>query len=169
MKRVFPFFIVLLSFFSCKEKDEYPKYDKNGTLIVYNEEEYTKLWIKNRKLKVITVDTFCINKTEQAKKDIKKGKLIYFGFNNPPIFKKLTLMLSKHGIETREMLRSCIRMGGFEPYCYQDLMNEEIYKKYGTKFIDSLTEIAKREYIIENPDKEYFENGIDLREKYLKK
>ena len=48
-------------------------------------------------------------------------------------------------------------------------MWKEIDEKFGEKFIDSLSEIAKKEFVIENPNVEYMEDGIDLREKYKKK
>ncbi|MFY7733358.1 MAG: hypothetical protein ACOVSR_07715 [Bacteroidia bacterium] len=158
-------FLLLFLLFSCDKNVELEKFDKDGNLIVYSEEVYTKMWIKNRNLKVTVIDTFCINQTAKAHKDIEKGTLIYFGFH-PYEFEKLKKMLSKYGIETKEHLRRCTRIGGFEPYCYQNVMRNEIDRKYGKNFIDSITEIAKREFVQENPDIEYIEDGIDLRKKY---
>ena len=162
------FFILTLSFIlaSCKQEFELEKYDKNGNPIVYNQDVYTKMWTKNKKLKVTIIDTFCINQVKKAKKDIKKGKLIYFRPNYLE-FNKLSVLLLKYGIETKDFNFSCIRIGGFQPYCYQEEMHKEIQRKFGKKFIDSLTEIAKKEYIIENPNVEYIENGVDLRKKFL--
>lgn len=163
--------IIIISTFllnSCQQKPELEKFDKNGKAIVYSEDVYIKMWGKNRNLDVTIIDTFCINQKSRAIKDIKNGKLIYFGYR-PYTFKKLSKMLSKFGIETKEHLGRCIRMGGFEPYCYQKEMWKEIDRKYGKNFIDSLSEIAKKEFVLENPDVEYIENGIDLREKYKSK
>lgn len=153
---------------SCNEKVESNKYDKNGNLIVYNQEVYAKMWFKNRNLKVTVIDTFCINQKKRAIQDIKKGKLIYFG-SDILEFKKLTLLLEKYGIQTKDFSRSCVRLGGFQPYCYQDEMRKEIDKRYGENFIDSLSEVAKKQYIMENPHLKYMEDGKDLREKYLAK
>jgi len=161
-------FIISFILFSCEKKTEtekFPKHDKNGKIIVYNADEYYKLWSKNRNIKVTIIDTFCSNQKKRAIKDIKNGKLIYFGFH-PYEFPKMTKMLSKYGIETKKHLRSCLRFGSFEPYCYQEEMHKEINKKYGENFIDSIFKIAQREYVIENPNVEYIEDGIDLREKY---
>ncbi len=168
MNKILLLFIFFFTQLSCTKKtdtEKFPKYDKNGNLIVYNIEEYSKLWFKNRKLKVTVIDTFCINQKEKAIKDIKNGKLIYFGFH-PYEFPKMTKILSKYGIQTKEHLGGCLGMGGFEPFCYQEEMYKEINRKYGENFIDSIFKIAQREFVIENPNVEYMEDGIDLREKY---
>ena len=168
MNKLLIAFLMTIVLNSCGNKTEtkkLTKFDKNGKLIVYSEEVYEKMWMKNRNLKVTIIDTFCINQKYKAIKDIKNGKLIYFGYH-PREFKKLTKMLSKYGIETKEYLGSCIRMGDFEPDCYQKEMWEEIDKRYGENFIDSIFKIAQKEYIFENPNVEYIEDGIDLREKY---
>ena len=159
--------IIALSFFlnSCKKQHSLEKHDKNGTLIVYNEQVYAQMWTKNRNLKVTVIDTFCINQKDRAIKDIKKGKLVYFGYNNYE-FKILSEILSKYGIDSKESLRRGVRLGGFEPYCYQDEMFKEINKRFGKNFIDSLSEIAKKEFVKENSNIEYIEDGIDLRKKY---
>lgn len=165
------FILIFLALQSCNNKTsetKYPKYDKKGKLIVYSEEEYIKMWIKNKKLDVTIVDTFCINQKERALRDIKKGKLIYFGFHHV-LEPKLIKRLKKYNISYKEHLGRCTRIGGFEPYCYQEEMWKEIDKRYGENFIDSLVETVKKEYIIEHPNEEYMEDGIDLRTKYLPK
>jgi hypothetical protein len=48
-------------------------------------------------------------------------------------------------------------------------MYKEINKRFGKNFIDSLSEVSKKEFVIENPDIEYIEDGVDLRKKYLQK
>jgi hypothetical protein len=171
MNKIFLLFLFTFIFNSCSKKNEtrkLPKFDKNGNLIVYNEEVYAKMWIKNRNLKVTVIDTFCKNQKSKAIKDIKNGKLIYFGFH-PREFQKMTKILSQFGIETKEHLRRCVRVGDFEPYCYQEEMYKEIARKHGENFIDSIFKVAQKEYIIENPNVEYIADGIDLREKYLNK
>ena len=109
-----------------------------------------------------------MNQTERAIRDIKNGKLIYFGFH-PREFEKLTKMLRQHGIEIKKFTGTDVRLGGFEPYCYENEMTEEISRKFGENFIDSLFKIAQKEYIIENPNEEYIYDGVDLRAKYLGK
>lgn len=143
--------LVLLFLSSCTKKDALDKYDKNGNLIVYNEQVYAEMWTKNRNLKVTVVDTFCMNQKDIAIKDIKKGKLIYFGYSNYE-FKTLSKMLRKYGIESKESLRRSVRLGGFEPYCYENEMHKEIDRRFGESFIDSISEVAKKEFIKENPN-----------------
>jgi hypothetical protein len=159
--------IIVLCLFlnSCKKQEGLEKYDKNGNLIVYSEQVYSEMWVNNKNLKVTVIDTFCINQKSKAIKDIKNGKLIYYGDNNK-IFEKLSNKLSKYGIESKEFLGRDVRLGGFEPYCYQNEMEEAINRKFGRSFIDSLSEVAKKEFVLENPNIEYMEDGIDLREKY---
>ncbi|MBF4517771.1 hypothetical protein IRZ71_15510 [Flavobacterium sp. ANB] len=170
MKKVFILLFLCFQFYSCQNKKaELKKFDANGKLIVYSEEVYANMWMKNRNLDVTVIDTFCINQKARALSDIKNGKLIYFGYAIDGIFKKLSKKLSKYGIETKEHLSGCTRMGSFEPYCYQIEMWKEIDRKYGENFIDSLSEEAKKEFIIENPNVKYMEDGKDLREKYLPK
>ena len=163
-KLIITFFVVFICF-SCHRK-ELKKVDENGQLIVYNQEVYTEMWIKNKNLEVTIVDTFCINQKQKAINDIEKGNLIYFRPNYLE-FDEMSTLLRKYGITTKDFHYSCIRLGGFEPYCYQDEMYNEIIRKFGENFLDSLTEIAKRNFVIKNPNVEYFENGIDLRKKYL--
>jgi len=165
-------FITTFSLLSCNQnkhsenKTLLKKYDKNGKLIVYNIDVYVDMWIKNKNLDVTVIDTFYINQKARALKDIKNGKLIYFGFH-PREFEKLTKMLSKYGIEAKEHLAGCVRIGGFNPYGYEDEMYDEINKRFGENFIDSLYRIAQKEYITQHPNEEYVEDGEDLRAKYL--
>ena len=159
--------IIILSLVlnSCNKNETLDKYDKNGNLIVYNEQVYAEMWAKNRNLKVTIIDTFCINQKERAIKDIKKGRLVYFGYNNYE-FKILSKMLLKYGIESKESLRRDVKLEGFEPYCYENEMYKEINRKFGKNFIDSISEIAKKEFVKINPNIEYIEDGVDLRKKY---
>jgi len=171
MNKVLIIFLTIFSLNSCNQKSngeknvKLKKHDENGKLIVYNEQVYMEMWLKNKNLKVSVIDTFCINQKRRAINDIKKGKLIYFGFH-PREFKKMTKILREYGIETKEHLASCVRHGGFDPFCYQDEMYKEINRKYGENFIDSIFKVAQKEFVIENPNVEYMEDGIDLREKY---
>ncbi|MEN2415238.1 hypothetical protein [Flavobacterium mesophilum] len=162
----YSFFCSIFLLSSCNEKKELDKYDKNGKLIVYSEEVYFNMLMKNKKLDVTIIDTFCINQKAKAIKDIKKGELIYFGSHSYE--KILSKMLSQYGIKYKDHLGHCTRLGSFEPYCYQIEMWKEIDKRYGENFIDSLSQIAKKQFVLENPDVPYIEDGIDLREKYKK-
>jgi hypothetical protein len=165
MNKLFLIFILTLILNSCKQKEELKKYDTNGKLIVYSEQVYAEMWVKNKNLKVTVIDTFCINQKKRADNDIKKGKLIYFN-SKGYTFKKMSTLLKKYGIETKEFYGRCVRMPGFEPYCYENEMENEIRKRFGEKFIDSLSEITLKEFVTENPDKPWTQDGVDLRKKY---
>lgn len=61
MNKVLLLFLLTFMLNSCgrkKEAEELKKFDKKGNLIVYNEEVYFNMWIKNRNLKVTVIDTF---------------------------------------------------------------------------------------------------------------
>lgn len=162
-------FITFFTLISCNQKVESKRYDEKGKLIIYNEEEYFKLvMLKGKKISFTIVDTFCTNQRARAVKDIKNGKLVFYGFY-PREYKKMSKILSKYGIEMKEQSQSDLTFGGFRPYCYEDKMYEEICSKYGNRFIDSIFKVAQKEYVIENPEDEYIEDGIDLRKKYLNK
>ena len=165
MNKLCSIFLFALILVSCQQKVELKKYDANGNLIVYSEEVYAKMWTKNKNLKVTVIDTFCANQKIKATKDIENGKLIYFGFH-PREFKRMSEILKKYGIETKEHLSRCVRLGGFEPYCYEEEMYKEINRKYGENFIDSIFKVAQKEFIMENLNVEYMEDGINLTEKY---
>ncbi|MCL9804948.1 hypothetical protein NAT51_05430 [Flavobacterium amniphilum] len=168
MNKLSLFCFILFILGSCNkpvESEDPAKFDEKGNLIVYSEEVYAKMWFKNRNLKVTVIDTFCINQKSRVLKDIQKGKLVYFGFH-PREFKKMSEILLKYGIESKEHLGRCVRIGGFEPFCYEEEMYKEINRKYGNHFIDSIFRMVQKEYILEHPDVPYFEDGVDLREKY---
>jgi len=173
MRRLIITPLIILAF-SCNQKLEVEnktilkKYDENGKLIVYNQEVYAEMWVKNKNLDVTVIDTFYINQKARAVNDIKNGKLIYFGYH-PREFEKLTKKLSKYRIETREHMSSCVRIGGFNPHGYQEEMYDEINRRFGRNFIDSLYLISQKEYVIEHPNEQYISDGIDLRKKYLGK
>lgn len=167
-------FLLIFLIISCNQQNKESKvkevknYDEKGKLIVYSENVYCDLWSKNKNLDVTVIDTFCINQKARAIRDIKNGKLIYFDFH-PQELDKMAKILCNYGIETQEQLRRDVKIGGFEPYCYEYEMHREISRKYGAKFIDSIFRVAQKEYILENPNEAYIEDGIDLRGKYLKK
>lgn len=169
MNKVFIVFLITLILNSCNKKTEaekLSKFDKNGKMIVYNEGVYAEMWTKNHNLDVTVIDTLCINQKAKAINDIKNGKLMYFGLIPEQIKSKVVKIFSEHGIETKEHFGRCVRMKGFEPYCYQNEMYKAILKKYGDNFIELTFENAKKEFVKENPKTEFTEDGKKLIEKY---
>ncbi|RWX02222.1 energy transducer TonB [Flavobacterium cerinum] len=168
------FIIILFSLFflnSCNQKTELEKFDKNGKPIVYSEEVYMKMWFKNRNPDVTVIDTFCINQKTKAVNDIKNGKLTYTLINGYGMYdysdKEMTELLLKKSIVLNSVLKPC--MGprkGFNWYCYAELMNSEIEKKFGEKFIDSLRNIADKQFIEKNPGHVFSFHECDTTSRY---
>jgi hypothetical protein len=157
--------LLLLTLSSCNKKEALDEYDKNGNRIVYSVNVYAAMRTKNKNIKVTIIDTFCINQKKRALQDIKNGKLSYFV--SPRLeFVEIAKQFNKYGIQTKKYYSSCIGFEGFNNSCYEEEMWKEIYKRYGKKLIDSLLETARKEFILNHPNVEYMEDGIDLRKKY---
>lgn len=140
---------------SCNKKNEDKRDESNNdVLIVYNVDEF----FKNRERKNIKViDTSCLNEEKRALQDIKRGKLVYFYYMGMTTRyrsnKEMKQILSRYNIQMDSALTYCIAMPkGFRRNCYSTLMDKEIEKKYGSKFIDSLRNIAEKQFVINNPD-----------------
>jgi hypothetical protein len=169
------FLILIIGVFAYTEKIIYTSkstgkaIDENGNQIVYNKDEYIKLWLKNKNLKVTVIDTCCISQTEKAKKDIRNGNFLYYTLVNKE-FCELEKLLKKYNIKLKKGA-DCggSQLGGFNSFCYQEEMSKKIFEKYGSKLFDSLEEVAQKNYVLKNPTIEYIEDGIDVRAKYLKK
>ena len=169
MKVLFVFILVCISISCVNKIDEFPKVNSKGNKIYYNVEDYVKnSGFPKRKSNFIIVDTSCVSQKMKALSDIKNGKLIFFTDSKREIaitkgiFKKLN-------IETKKSQSSCLRPGRFEPFCYQEEMQEEIIRRFGQQFIDSIIDVSRRTYINAHPNQAYFEEGVDLRAKYLRK
>ena len=154
---------ILFLLFSCNKSIEPIK--------VYSWGEYEKAKSENPKRKIIVVDTICPYEIKRAKKDILKNKLVYKCWKYPDgVIEELNLLTGKYNITSIYRPSSCIPAPqGFTERCYENLMNKEIEKRHGEKWIDSLERIAVKNYVIKHPNESYEENGIDLRTKYLNK
>jgi hypothetical protein len=164
MKLRFLFFLIVLA--SCKHKEISKTRNSQDTITVYNETVFMNLWRENQNIKVKVIDTHCMNQRKRAKKDIKQGNLIYFD-SQGWLHEEMSPLLASYNITIKQYMNGCLRSPGFNLDCYEEEMWEEIYNLFGDKFIDSLQEVAERNIVIKNPDKEYFRDGIDLRKKYL--
>ncbi len=155
--------IITIIFFSCKKSDD--------SIKVYSWKEYIEVESKRSKKKIIVVDTICPYETKRAKKDILKNILVYYCHNSTEgVIKELNILTKKHNIKTVYTTSSCIPApNGFTENCYEDLMLNEINKRFGENWIDSLKSVALKNYVIKHPNEPYIEDGIDLRTKYLSK
>lgn len=143
-----------LIFLSCKKTVEKQKKNTiHDSIIVYNEDDLYK--IKNGMIKVI--DTACINQEKRALNDIKNGKIVYFFFNGMTEMyrsnKEMKELLAQHNIQIDSAMTSCFPPSkGFRKNCYISMMYQEIEKKHGKKFIDSIRYLAERKYAINHPN-----------------
>jgi hypothetical protein len=103
-------------------------------------------------------DTTCLKELEKAKKDFKKGKLIYCNYSQFPRLrceKEMTQLLEQYNILFNNEYASDVIIEGQTDGCYCDYMQEQIENQHGKKFIDSLLYIADSVYISNNLDKIY--------------
>lgn len=145
------------------------------TVVLYSEND--RVPDTDGKVKIIIKDTMCPFEKKRAWSDIKKGKLkIHFTFLNfrrnydDDSFHNLNKHLSKYNITVDTVYdkysSGCIHTGHFELYCYQNTMREEIERKYGKKFLDSLCYLVQKEHVRKNPDKFYEWNQCDMISRY---
>lgn len=144
------FFLIILA---CNKKVETKKSNTNDSIVVHNEDEMYKA--QNGKIKVI--DTTCINEQKRALNDIKNGKTVYYFFNGMTKMyrsnKEMGQILSKYKIEIDSAMTSCIAPPkGFTINCYISVMRDEIEKRHGKKFIDSIRVLAEKLYAENHPN-----------------
>ncbi|MBC5833954.1 hypothetical protein G6N05_03580 [Flavobacterium sp. F372] len=103
------------------------------------------------------LDSLCKVETERAENDIKKGKIVYFHFfgmvakyDSDLEFNELLL---KNNIKVDSALYYCT--ADELEYCYPNRMYREIENLHGKNFIDSLRNIADKQFITKHPDKIY--------------
>ena len=161
----------ILSLHACKQdKKSYKQFSENGNHIVYNLSDWTKLKKNNKNIKIEVVDTSCINKRENAQKNIAKGKLTYFYMGYDMFTRsnnEMNELLSKHNIGIDSTLTSCFGLpSGFEKHCYEKEMKKRIDILYGKNFIDSLRNIAEKKYVLKNIDNIYKFEDCDTISRY---
>ena len=92
-------------------------------------------------------DTTCLEEIEQAKRDIAEQQFYYcdyFGLGVGPFRaeKELRAELDRLGIGYRAEGIECVVREGYGDNCYCRFMHEQIAKKYGEGFLDSLRFVA---------------------------
>jgi hypothetical protein len=102
------------------------------------------------------IDYPCSIAKTKAREDFQNGIQCYFDPNHFDPYrsnKELAEILKKFGIDVFENFG--IGSNQDEYNCYEELMNQNITKKYGSNFIDSLRTIAEIQFVRNNPDKIY--------------
>lgn len=114
-------------------------------------------------------DSTCQAETKRAEFDIKNKKLVYFHYfgmvKQYRSNEEMNILLRKNNIQIDSTASFCTVPANLQN-CYATLMNEEIDKKFGHKFIDSLRNIAEIQYVKKNPDKIYDFDECDQIPRY---
>ncbi len=102
------------------------------------------------------LDSACQEETKRANDDIQKNKLVFFHyFGMVEQYKgniEMNELLKKYNIEIDSALTYCTIPSNLQN-CYANVMSKEIDKRFGSKFLDSLRNVAEIKYIKKNPDK----------------
>lgn len=151
------------------EMSPYPGIEKvNDSFVVYSPEDYSRIFLNDRKAKIKCIDTICPYMENKAVHEVLNGKKIFFVNTLIPQTEELVPLLKKYGIECREARFSDIRTTKyFEPYCYEDTMSLNVCNTFGKHLIDSLTTVSLTNYIKKHPGKPWIEDGVDRRQDYI--
>ena len=104
-------------------------------------------------------DTNCIKEIAKAKTDTKNNKLVYCNYVGNIVWQALRAenemqsLLKQNGIEYQDESSPCVIQDNQNYHCYCEFMQEEINKKFGNKFTDSLLYIADSLWIMKNRDR----------------
>lgn len=148
--------ILFILFFSCKKDSE-----KNITELAADK----KITFKEQNEK------YCIDGRNRAILDIKNSKLVYYkyyGIYESFIYiKEFKKILSKDNIQFKEGHFGCCSWVDKEGEdCYAETMLNEIKKRFGKKYIDSIELVAEKEFVINNPNFIYDVESCDYTKNY---
>ncbi|OXA81078.1 hypothetical protein SAMN05444397_109212 [Flavobacterium aquidurense] len=116
-------------------------------------------------------DTTCLKDVENAKVDIKKGKLIYCHTMGGLLYhglrseKEATLVFKQNNIEFKGIVVSDL-VDENQTHCYCSFMKEKIIEKYGEKFIDSILTVSDKLYVKNITNDTLYYANCDKRPNY---
>jgi|GEM_PF-5714918 len=151
------FWLLLFILCSCYKSKPLPDRDQDGRRIFYNPIDLWKS--KSNEDHIIVIDTACLNGKMHALKDIQNNKLVYF-HGYAPHEKELRRALDKMGISSSSSGSSCLRFARFSENCYEGEMMEELYRRYGEAFFDSIWNQSLEDHIKKFPNETFTENGV---------
>jgi len=147
--------VIFLTLISCGKSTPQNQAKKNQTP---KEDTINKYW-----------DSICKTETKNAEKDIKQNKLTYFHYLGMVVQyrsnKEMNKLLSNYNIGVGSAVSYCTVPGELQN-CYAYKMRQEIDKRYGKKFIDSLRTIAEKQYVENNLNKIYAFEECDTISRY---
>lgn len=113
----------------------------------------------------------CSNAEKKAFKDISKNKITYikylgmFGYLRSE--KELREILAEYNINFKiGETGSCLSHVSDGEYCYAQIMEKEINKRYGERFLDSLKNCADKLFVINNPNQIFSIKECDAAKTY---
>jgi hypothetical protein len=154
------YYITLFALISCGKSNSQNQAKKSKTqkgkiVEIYSENKY---W-----------DSICKLETKNVEKDIKQNKLTYFHYFGMVVQyrsnEEMNKLLSKYNISIDSAPYYCTAPGQLQN-CYANKMRQEIDKRYGKKFIDSLRVVAEKQYVKNNPNKIYEFQECDTLSRY---
>lgn len=149
------YYILLFAFISCGKSTSQNQASREQRVELDSENKY---W-----------DSICKVETKNAEKDIKQNKLTYFhSFGMVVQYRsneELNKLLSKYNIRIDSALYYCTVPGELQN-CYAHKMAQEIDKRFGKNFIDSLRTVAEKQYVKNNPNKIYDFEECDTLSRY---
>jgi len=114
-------------------------------------------------------DSICKLETKNAEKDIKQNKLTYFHYFGMVVQyrsnEEINKLLSKYNISIDSAFYYCTVPSELQN-CYAHKMRQEIDKRFGKSFIDSLGVIAEKQYVKNNINKIYEFEECDTLSRY---
>jgi hypothetical protein len=123
-------------------------------------------WPPSMEYSVHPTDTACKKEIARAKADIANAELVYCHYTGNIIShslraeKEMDSLLKLQGIGYKNESSPCVIQENRKYHCYCQYMEEQINRRYGEKFTDSLLEIADRLFVLHNPDL-VFEKGSE--------
>lgn len=151
----------ILTLFCCRAKKNSngkSEYNPIASVSVPMEDEEKKYW-----------DSLCNSQTRQANEDIKKNKIFYthlYGMvDEYRSDMEMDSILSKYSIGIKTDGYYCT-IPWNQQNCYGKVMEKEIQKRYGIKFIDSLRQVAEKIYVHKHRNDVFKFQDCDMTSRY---
>lgn len=162
MKIIVPIVVLILfSLTNCKTKNKIQnisEYDPIAGVSIPMEKEEIKYW-----------DSLCNAETKRAEIDIRKNKLVYTHlFGMVETYRsniEMDSLLAKNSITTEENGYFCT-VPWEKQNCYGKKMENEISLRFGTKFIDSLRQVAENIYVSKHRNDIFKFEDCDMTSRY---
>lgn len=103
-------------------------------------------------------DTLCKRELAAAERDIKQGRLVYCHDGGNVLWislraeEEMKQLLKHYNISYRDVASPCVIRDHRTYNCYAKTMHEEIARRFGNNFIDSLLYAADRIWVTKNSD-----------------